>query len=141
MEAPRHIPKGFLGIDTIPVGDVFKAVAVAVGVFMWLVAFWFSALSTVGVLISIKDAHFTMNWWGFIFPNAGLFIALRQLADALDLSSVKVVVSVATVVLFVIWILVAIMNIRAVVRREVLWPGRDEDMEGISGEPESADGE
>ena len=141
MEAPKQIPKGFLGIDTIPVGDVFKAVSVAVGVFMWLIAFWFSALSTVSVLISIKDTHFTMNWWGFIFPNVGLFIALLQLADAMDLSSVKVVVSVATVLLFVLWVFVATMNIRAVVRKEVLWPGQDEDMEDISGEPETADGE
>lgn len=100
---------------------------------------WFSSLSTVGVLISIKEAHFTLNWWGFIFPNVGLFIALLQLADAMDLSSVKVVFMVATVVvLFVLWVYVAIMNIRAVIRREVLWPGRDEDMEDITDEPESA---
>lgn len=141
MEAPKHIPKGFLGIDSIPVGDVFKAVAVLVGVFMWLIAFWFSSLSTVAVLISVKDAHFSMNWWGFIFPNVGLFSGLLQLADALDLSSVKVVVSVATALLFVLWGFVAIMNIRAVLRKEVLWPGRDEDMEDVSGEPERADGE
>ena len=139
MQAPRHIPEGFLGIDSIPVGDVFKAVAVAVGVFMWLIAFWFSALSTVGVLLSIKEAHFTLNWWGFIFPNVGLFIALLQLADAMDLSSVKDLVTVATVGLFVLWVYVAIMNIRAVMRREVLWPGRDEDMEDISSEPETGD--
>ncbi|KAI7783093.1 malic acid transport protein [Diaporthe eres] len=141
MQAPKHIPEGFLGIHSIPVGDVFKAVAVAVGVFMWLVAFWFSSLSTVGVLISIQEAHFTLNWWGFIFPNVGLFIALLQLADAMDLSGVKVIVTAATVVLFVLWVYVAIMNIRAVIRKEVLWPGRDEDMEDISGEPETGDGE
>ncbi|KAJ4315452.1 hypothetical protein N0V94_005954 [Neodidymelliopsis sp. IMI 364377] len=141
MQAPKHIPKDFLDIHSIPVGDIFKAVAVTVGIFLWLVAFWFSALSTVSVLISAKESHFTLNWWAFIFPNVGLFIALLQIAEALKLSSVQVVCSVGTAVLTLIWVFVAIMNIRALARKEVLWPGQDEDMENIDGTPEDMDGE
>lgn len=141
MQAPKHVPKDFLDIDSIPIGDVFKAVAILVGIFLWLVAFWFSALSTVSVLISAKESHFTLNWWAFIFPNVGLFIALLQIADALDLYSVKMVCSGATIVLTLLWVFVAIMNIRALARQEVLWPGQDEDMEDVDGDPEHMDGE
>ncbi|XPS68941.1 hypothetical protein M3J09_001221 [Ascochyta lentis] len=141
MQAPKHIPKGFLDVDSIPVGDIFKAVGVAVGIFLWLVSFWFSALSTVGFLISLKEAHFTLNWWAFIFPNVGLVIALLQIAEALKLSSVQMICSAATLVLAFAWVFLAIMNIRALARKEVLWPGQDEDMEELDGSPEDMDGE
>ena len=140
MQAPKHIPKGFLDIDSIPVGDVFKIVAVGVGVFLWLVAFWFSALSTVSVLISLKESHFTLNWWAFIFPNVGLFTALLKIAEVLDLSSVEMICTVATAVLTLLWVFCAVMNVRALIRKEVLWPGQDEDMEDIDGNPEEMDG-
>ncbi|KAJ4338605.1 hypothetical protein N0V95_008006 [Ascochyta clinopodiicola] len=141
MQAPKHIPKGFLDIDSIPVGDVFKAVGIAVGIFLWLVSFWFSALSTVGVLISLKEAHFTLNWWAFIFPNVGLVIALLKIAEALKISSVQMICSGATLILTLAWVCLAVMNVRALVRKEVLWPGQDEDMEDIDGSPEDMDGE
>jgi tellurite resistance protein TehA-like permease len=141
MQAPKHIPKDFLDIDSIPVGDVFKVVAVASGIFLWLLSFWFSALSTVGVLISLKEAHFTLNWWAFIFPNVGLVIALLQIAEALKLSSVQMICSGATFLLVLAWVFLAVMNVRALVQKEVLWPGQDEGMDEVDGSPEGIDGE
>lgn len=141
MQAPKHIPKGFLDIDSVPVGDVFKVVAISAGIFLWLLSFWFSALSTVSVLMSWKESHFTLNWWAFIFPNVGLIIALLKIAEALKLDSVQMICSGATLILTVAWVFLAIMNVRAIVRKEVLWPGQDEDMEGIDGKPGDMDGE
>lgn len=141
MQAPKHIPKGFLGIDSIPVGDVFKAVAVAVGIFLFLVALWFSALSTVSVLISAKDSHFTLNWWAFVFPNVGLTTALLKIGEVLELESVQIICSGATAILTLLWVFCAVMNVRALVNKEVLWPGQDEDMENIDGISEDMDGE
>lgn len=140
MQAPKHIPKGFLGIDDIPVGEVFKVISVAIGIFMWLVAFWFSALSTVSVLMNAKEAHFTLNWWAFVFPNVGLVTALLQIAQALELDSVKMVCTGGTAVLFLLWVFCAIMHVRALARKEVMWPGQDEDMEDIDGNPGDTDG-
>lgn len=140
MQAPKHIPKDFLGIDRFPVGEVFKVVAVAIGIFLWLVSFWFSALSTVSVLISASESHFTLNWWAFIFPNVGLVTALLQLAEALNLSSVQMISTGATGILTLLWVFCAVMHVRALARKEVLWPGMDEDMEDINGEPEDIDG-
>ena len=141
MQAPKHIPKDFLDIDSIPVGDVFKAVAVTVGIFLWLVSFWFSALSTVSVLVSAKESHFTLNWWAFVFPNVGLVIALLQIAEALKLNGVQMICSGATVMLTLVWVFLVFMNLRALAQKEVLWPGKDEDMENIDGIPEELDGE
>lgn len=141
MQAPKHIPDGFLDIDSIPVGDVLKVIAISVGIFLWLVSFWFSALSTVGILISWKESYFTLNWWAFIFPNVGLTIALLKIAETLKFESVQMVCSGATIVLTLAWVFLAIMNVRALARKEVLWPGQDEDMEDMAIESENGDSE
>jgi tellurite resistance protein TehA-like permease len=130
MQAPKVIPRNFLGIGSFPVGEVWKAIGVPCGIFLWLLAFWFCALSTVSVLSSWKEMHFTMNWWAFIFPNVGLTIALIQIANVLDSDGMKGICSAMTIILVMLWIFVAMMNVRAVWRGEVLWPGMDEDMEG-----------
>lgn len=134
MQAPRHVPKDFLGITSVPVGDIFKAFGVIAGIFMWLIAFWFSALTTVSVLVSAKESHFTLNYWAFIFPNAGLVVALIQISNALNNSGMKGVVSAATLILVMLWLFVAVANVRAVLMKQVLWPGMDEDMEDIKGQ-------
>lgn len=77
--------------------------------------------------------HFTLNWWAIIFPNAGLTIALIQIANVLESDAIKAVCSALSIVLVALWIFVATMNARAVWRGDVLWPGMDEDMEDISG--------
>jgi C4-dicarboxylate transporter/malic acid transport protein len=133
MQAPKHVPKNLLGITSVPVGDIFKVLGVATGIFTWLVAFWFSALTIVSVLVSAKESHFTLNYWGFIFPNAGLIIALIQIANALGSNGIKGVCSGATIILVILWFFVAIMNIRSLLQGEVLWPGKDEDLEDIEG--------
>lgn len=69
LQAPYHIPDDFLGITSVPVGDLFKAFGVATGIFIWLVAFWFFALTTVSVLISVRESHFTLVRYTHIRSN------------------------------------------------------------------------
>jgi C4-dicarboxylate transporter/malic acid transport protein len=138
LQAPKHVPDGFLGITSLPVADVLKILGVIAGIFLWLVAFWFSALSVISVLVSARESHFTLNWWAFIFPNVGLIVALLQIANALNLRSVKIICSVATVIMVMLWLFVLYMNVRGVLRKELLWPGYDEDMEDKEGQIEDA---
>ncbi|XP_014559592.1 hypothetical protein COCVIDRAFT_13508 [Bipolaris victoriae FI3] len=133
IEAPRHLPPNFLAITSFPVGDAIKAFGVIVGIFFWLISFWFSAIATVSIIISAKDSHFTLNHWGFIFPNAGMTIALIWIAKALDSPGIKGVCSAMTIVLVILWFWVAVLNVKGVLQKRVLWPGMDEDMEDIEG--------
>jgi C4-dicarboxylate transporter/malic acid transport protein len=135
MQAPKHVPDDFLGITSVPVGDIFKAVGVIAGIFLWLIAFWFSALTTVSVMLATinKESHFTLNHWAFIFPNVGLTIALIQIANALKSPGIKGVCSGATIILVILWLWVAVLNVKGLLQKEVLWPGKDEDMEDIEG--------
>lgn len=135
-QAQVILPPGFLGITTIPVGDIWKAIGVGIGIFLWLLGFWFFAISTVGVIQGYKQARFTLNWWALIFPNAGLVIALIHIGNVLNSSGIKAVCSAATIVLCVVWLWVAGLNVRAVWQRQILWPHKDEDMEDVEGHEE-----
>ncbi|KAL6705716.1 hypothetical protein ACN47E_006505 [Coniothyrium glycines] len=143
MQAPRHVPDNFLGITSIPAGDILKAVGVITGIFMWLIAFWFCALTTVSVVLAAinKEAHFTLNHWAFIFPNVGLTIALIQIANALESPGIKGVCSGATIILVILWLYVAVLTVKGLLEKEVLWPGKDEDMEDIEGHQQKPVGE
>jgi tellurite resistance protein TehA-like permease len=137
MQAPKYLSPGSFGIPRdIPVGYILKAIGVPAGVFLWLLGFWFFALTTVSVLSGIRRMHFTLNWWGAVFPNAGLTIAAIYIANVLDSAGIQAITSAVTVLLVVAWIFIAIMNVRAVYLKQILWPGMDEDMEDMEGYPE-----
>lgn len=135
-QAQVILPPGFLGITTIPVGDIWKAVGVAAGIFLWLVGFWFFAISTVGLVHGYKQAKFTLNWWAIIFPNAGLTIALIHIGNVLGSSGIKAVASAMTIFLCCAWLWVAALNVKAVWKGQILWPHKDEDMEDVEGHEE-----
>lgn len=132
-QAQVILPPGFLGITTIPVGDIWKAMGVGVGIFLWLFGFWFFAISTVGLITGYRKAQFSLNWWAIIFPNAGLTIALIHIANVLDSPAIKAVCSAMTILLCCAWLWVSILHVKAVWQGHILWPHRDEDMEEVEG--------
>lgn len=123
------IPQGFLGITTLPVGDVWKAVGVPAGVFFWLLSFWFFSLAAVSNLAVVRRTYFTLQWWSFIFPQVALCTAGLTIGDVLAAPAVKWVFSVFSCILVGMWFIVAGAHIRAVYKKQVLWPGMDEDEE------------
>ncbi|KAF2085401.1 C4-dicarboxylate transporter/malic acid transport protein [Saccharata proteae CBS 121410] len=126
-QAQHVVPPTYLSITSVPTGDLWKALGVPTGIFLWLLAFWFFAQATVSVVRGWKAMHFTNSWWAFIFPNVGLTIAAIQIGDVLGSDGIKGVTSAASVVLVVVWLVVAGMCARAVWRGEICWPGKDED--------------
>jgi len=125
-QAPRVLPDNFLGnVSSIPTGYLWKAFGLAAGMFVWLLGFWFFALTTVSILFGIRKMHFTLQWWAFVFPNAGLTLAALQIGNVMASDGIKGVTSGMTILLVIMWFFVAIMNIRAVWKRQILWPGTD----------------
>jgi tellurite resistance protein TehA-like permease len=97
------------------------------GLFLILFAFWFFFLSTVAVIRGIRHMTFTLNWWAFVFPNAGMTLATIQAAKVLESAGMNGVASALTVMLVILWLGVAPFHIRAIWRGDMLWPGKDED--------------
>ncbi|KAK6209276.1 hypothetical protein LQW54_006380 [Pestalotiopsis sp. IQ-011] len=139
MQAPKVIPPDLLGLS-VPTGELWKAAAVPAAMFVWLVGFWFLALAAVSCLRGARRMHFTLSWWAFVFPNAGLTLGAVMIGNAIDSPGIKWLCSGVSAVLVAVWLAVAVMNVRAVWKRQVLWPGADEDMEDLEGRLAGAKG-
>jgi tellurite resistance protein TehA-like permease len=60
-----------------------------------------------------RKMKFHMNWYAFIFPNAGLTITIINIGNMLACPAILWVVTVATVLLTAAWIIVVIFHVRA----------------------------
>jgi tellurite resistance protein TehA-like permease len=110
-----------------PDGDFIKNLGVAAGLFIILFSFWFFCISSVAIIAGVRRMEFTLNWWAFVFPNAGLTLAAIQAGQALDSPGINGVCSALTILLVAFWIMCAVANFRAVWKGDILWPGKDED--------------
>jgi len=133
QQAQKIVPPGYLGTspDT-RVGEIWLAIAMPAGMFLWLLAIWFSSLTTLSILRSVRRMKFALVWWAFIFPNAGLAIATIQVGKALGSDTIKGVASALTIVLVILWFMCAGAHVRALWRHELLAPGKDEGVDDVN---------
>lgn len=131
-QAQSVIPEG-KWTTNIPDGDFLKNLGVASGLFVILFSLWFCCISTVAVVSGIRRMSFTLNWWAFVFPNAGLTLAAIQAGQALQSEGINGCCSALTIILVMLWLLCAVAHLRALWRGDLLWPGKDEDktMKGV----------
>lgn len=132
QQAHLQMPKGYMGITSLDVGDVWLAVALPATLFLWMVAIWFSGVTTLQVACDARRMGFTLQWWAFVFPNAGLAMATIQIGKALDSDGVNGVAAGLTVLLVCFWLLCAAMHARAVWRHDLLHPGKDQGVDDVN---------
>jgi tellurite resistance protein TehA-like permease len=97
------------------------------GLFIVLFGYWFFFITTVVILSGIRKMSFSLNWWAFIFPNAGLTLATIQAASVLKSEAINGVASALTILLVIMWLITAVFCVRALYLGDVMWPGKDED--------------
>lgn len=116
-----------LGTAAVPTAQVLKIVAVFLAIILWSLSFFFFCISLLATLNGMKKMSFHLTWWSFVFPNTGFIIAIVDIGTAIDSQAILWVASVATVVQVAMWLLVFVAHARAVVKKQILWPGKDED--------------
>lgn len=114
-------------------GAIIRNLGIISGLFVILFAFWFFCISTLSVITGVRRMTFTLNWWAFVFPNAGLTLAAIQAGKALGSEGTNGVCSALTIMLVLFWLVCAAFHVRALWRGDLLWPGKDEDktMKGV----------
>ena len=112
-------------LQTLAAG--IRLLAICAAVFLWGLSFWFFASATAAVVAGMPDRKFHLSWWSFVFPNVGFALASMRLGSALGNPGILWFSTVMTVLLFLAWAIIAFRCIRAVYRREIVWPGHDED--------------
>ena len=81
----------------------------------------------VATAFGMPDHSFRLGWWGFVFPNVGFTIACIRFGDALGNEGILWFGTVLTIVLVIVWANLIVLCTHAVIKRQIVWPGRDED--------------
>ena len=62
-----------------------------------------------------------------MFPNVGFAICTIKIGHAFMSEGILWVGSAMSIILVAAWLFVAVMHIRAVWKKQTMWPGKDED--------------
>ncbi|KAK5116940.1 hypothetical protein LTR62_006661 [Meristemomyces frigidus] len=127
QRAPNVIPHDAWSFSVLPTGSVVNVLGVVSGLFLILFSAWFLFVSTVAVVAGIRQMSFSLNWWAFIFPNAGFTLAAIQAGKALDSPGINGICSALTILLVIMWLITAVAHVRALKKGNIMWPGMDED--------------
>lgn len=109
--------------------ETLQIVALAFGIFLWALAFWWFCISLISTLMSIGKTTFRLVWYSMIFPNVGFTLATIVIGRGLYSNAIEWVGSIMTILLVATYLFIITMHARAVYRRDILWPGKDEDKE------------
>ncbi|KAB8339325.1 hypothetical protein FH972_022258 [Carpinus fangiana] len=127
---PTVLPERFMGGSSEVHGQIVKIFGIWMGIWLYGLAVWFFIVS-IGAhwsCIGSNKLHFAMTWNAFIFPNTALTSATFAVAKGLDgVLALEVIGCTLTCILVGVWLIVMTMMVRAVLRKQLLWPQKQED--------------
>ncbi|KAM4062681.1 voltage-dependent anion channel domain-containing protein [Hirsutella rhossiliensis] len=124
LPKPAAAVAGSLFLDV----GVIKTIAVIVAVFLWALSFWWFGIALVAVIQS-PPRYFHLGWWAMVFPNTGFTLATISIAKEIGTPALLWVTTGMSIVMLLIFSFVLYHHIRAVIVQDIMYPGRDEDVE------------
>lgn len=95
--------------------------------FLWGLSFWFFASAVSATVSGMPDRKFHLSWWSFVFPNVGFCISTIRVGTAFGSDGLLWFSTVLTITLVIAWLVIGWRCVMAVIHREIVWPGHDED--------------
>lgn len=108
-------------------GRIIEILAITAGAFLWALSLWFFCIAIIAVIREPPTA-FHLNWWAMVFPNTGFTIATIKLSEAFDSDGIKGVGSAMSICIVCMFCFVFVSHARAVWRKDIVYPGKDEDI-------------
>lgn len=108
--------------------DHIRTIAVICAVFLWALSLWWFGIALVAVVQS-PPRYFHLGWWAMVFPNTGFILATIAIGKQLGSKCTLWVTSGMSILLVFAYLFVFFRHIRAVVVQDIMYPGRDEDVE------------
>ncbi|KAI2465306.1 voltage-dependent anion channel-domain-containing protein [Annulohypoxylon bovei var. microspora] len=110
--------------------DVFmiRTFAIIGAIFLWALSLWWFGIALIAV-ISSPPKYFHLGWWAMVFPNTGFILATISISNEFKSPSVQWVATGMSICLLATYCFVFFHHIRAVVVQDIMYPGRDEDVE------------
>ncbi|KAI0143869.1 voltage-dependent anion channel [Hypoxylon sp. NC0597] len=117
----------YFGADSVTI-QILRVIATFASIFIWSLSLWFFCISVVANLAVRKQLTFHLNWYAYVFPNVGFTITIIALGKNLRSQGAMAVGSAMTLLLVAMWIFVFIHHVKAIINREILFEGKDEDV-------------
>jgi len=108
-------PDGDEGLAILQeVATPLYAIGISFGLLLWALGIWFMflAVSTLVIHRMRGTVGFNLGWWGFTFPLGSLNLLTYSLASAFDSMFFKVVGTIMTFCVVLLWACVAIPTIK-----------------------------
>ncbi|KAI0841494.1 malic acid transport protein [Hypoxylon sp. FL0890] len=109
--------------------DVYliRTFAIIGAIFLWALSLWWFGIAVVAV-ISSPPKYFHLGWWAMVFPNTGFILATISIGKEFKVDSVLWVTTGMSICLLLTYCFVLYNHIRAVIVQDIMYPGRDEDV-------------
>lgn len=107
---------------------MIRVLAIIAGGFLWALSLWWFFIAVIAVIRS-PPRYFHLGWWAMVFPNTGFILATISLGNAFKSEPVLYFANGASVLLLLTYFFVLYHHIRAVIVQDIMYPGRDEDVE------------
>ncbi|KAI0383234.1 voltage-dependent anion channel [Hypomontagnella monticulosa] len=122
---PQHY--NYFGADSVTI-QVLRVLATFASIFIWSLSLWFFCISVVANLAVRKQLTFHLNWYAYVFPNVGFTITTIAIGKNLQSRGIMGIGSAMTLLLIAMWVFVFIHHVKAIINREILFEGKDEDV-------------
>ncbi|KAI1806044.1 voltage-dependent anion channel [Daldinia bambusicola] len=122
---PRYYD--YFGPDSVTV-QILQVLATSTSIFLWSLSLWFFCISVLANLAVRKQLKFRLNWYAYVFPNVGFTISTISIGKNFQSRGIMGVGSAMTLMLVAMWIFVLTHHIKAIINREILSEGKDEDV-------------
>ncbi|KXT14424.1 hypothetical protein AC579_8350 [Pseudocercospora musae] len=106
---------------------ILQTMADFIAIFLWCLSFWFFCMTFIVILAGMKRMSFHLVWWAFVFPNVGFTLTTIRIGTQLKSQGVLWVASIMTILLVAMWLFVSVCHLKAVVKKQIMMPGLDED--------------
>jgi tellurite resistance protein TehA-like permease len=116
-----------MGSDPSSFPSSIRLLAVSASIFFLGLSCWFFCSAAAAVAVGMPDRRFHLSWWSFVFPNVGFTIACIKIGGVMESPGILWTSSVMTILLVGAWAFIVFRCGLAVHRREIVWPGHDED--------------
>ncbi|XWW98368.1 hypothetical protein V2A60_006368 [Cordyceps javanica] len=97
-------------------------------VFLWALSLWWFGIAVVAVIQS-PPKYFHLGWWAAVFPNTGFTLASISMAREFGSDALMWCTTFMSIMMVCAYLFVLAFQIRAVVIQDIMYPGRDEDVE------------
>ncbi|KAF0644644.1 hypothetical protein FPSE5266_01892 [Fusarium pseudograminearum] len=107
---------------------VVKLIAIMSAIFLWALSLWWFGIAAVAVIQS-PPKYFHLGFYAMVFPNTGFTLATISIGKALESPVIGWVATGMTIIILCVFVFVFTCHIRAIIAQDIMYPGRDEDVE------------